>query len=78
VNRIWTQAEADFILANAERLKDWELAQELSKLRGHEVTLASARQKRQRLRLKKLPGRGVCGLLIYKGEAEGLALILPS
>ena len=76
MNQIWTDAETDYILANAGRLKDFELAEQLTQLSGRPVTLAAVRQKRQRLRLKKRPGRGRCELHLFRPEVSGLALYL--
>lgn len=54
--KTWTADEKIFIEQNALKLTDTQLHEELSK-RGGSHSLASVRKYRQRLSLKKLPGR---------------------
>lgn len=56
----WTEAEKRFIRENASRLKDHELAARLSQILGRPISMASVRQERQRMGIKKKHGRGVC------------------
>jgi hypothetical protein len=59
-NLVWTDAQKEFIRANADKLKDVELAVALSKICQRHVTLNSVRQTRQRLGIRKKQGRGIC------------------
>lgn len=74
MNVVWTPAEKDFVARNAHLLKDWELAQALTRLTGRRVTPASARQARQRLGIKKAQGRGRCEVLSRPVPALGIGL----
>lgn len=58
----WTARQMEFLLANWPTMKDEEIADALGK------TLKSVRRRRERLELKKLHGRGVCGA----AEDQGL------
>lgn len=59
-NIIWTDAQKEFIRANADKLKDWQLAAALSRICFRPVSLYSVRQVRQRLGIRKKQGRGLC------------------
>lgn len=60
MNQVWTESDKNFVKTNANRLTDRELAVELGKISGRNVTLAAARKLRQRLGINKENGRGVC------------------
>jgi len=62
MNRIWSEAEKQFVAANAGVLSDKDGAAKLSQKSGRNITVHAYRKQRQRLQLKKRPGRGVCGL----------------
>ena len=59
-NKIWTDATKIFIRENCDKLKDRELAEEISKMIGKTVTMEATRKQRQKLKIKKSPGREVC------------------
>jgi hypothetical protein len=59
-NVVWSDAQKEFVRANADKLKDHQLAATLSKICDRKVTLYSVRQIRQRLGIKKKQGRGLC------------------
>lgn len=62
MNKIWSDAEKAYIRANAATMKDKELAQKLESMTGRKVSLQSLRKQRQKLRIAKKPGRGICGV----------------
>jgi len=68
MNIKWTIADKNFIRHNAHRLKDSEIADQLTSNSGRVFTLESVRKMRQKLGIKKQAGRGVCGVI--KGGAE--------
>lgn len=70
LNKKWTNAEKEYIKANAHRLYDRELASRLSEMSGRRVTLDSVRKVRQKLGVKKSRGRGLCNL--QKGMPDEL------
>jgi len=53
----WNQAEIDFLVKNAGTLTDAEVAEQLSKMTGRNITRTACTQRRARLGLKKLRGR---------------------
>ena len=63
MNKKWTQAEEDFVMQSAELLTDKQGAAELSKISGRNITVDAWRKKRQHLKIKKKPGRGVCAVV---------------
>ena len=63
MNEVWTEAEKNFIRETAERLTDEAGAIELSKVAGRIITVDAWRKKRQKLKIKKKPGRGVCAIV---------------
>lgn len=60
VNRVWTEAEKNFVRANAGVMSDARLADRLSLLTGRTVTTNSVRHVRTRMGLTKKSGRGIC------------------
>jgi hypothetical protein len=68
MNTKWSETEKSFIRENAHRLKDIEIADELTISSGRPVTLQSVRKMRQKLGIKKLSGRGVCGVITIGGN----------
>lgn len=60
MNLVWSETELKFLIENAGRLKDAEVAATLSRLTGRHVTLAAVRHARLRLGIKKRHGPGVC------------------
>ena len=43
-------------------MKDKDLAEELSKKAGRNISMAALRKHRQRLKIEKISGRGRCGV----------------
>ena len=68
MNQVWSQAEKEFIKDAADRLTDEAGAIELSKVCGRIVTVNAWRKQRQKMGIKKNPGRGVCS--VKEGEKE--------
>lgn len=62
MNQVWTPIEEQFIKENAGRVSDEVGAAQLSKIVGREITVYAWRKKRQKMGLRKAPGRGVCKL----------------
>ena len=60
MNQVWTEAEKAFIRDTAGNLTDEQGAVELSKVCGRTITVDAWRKQRQKMGIKKLPGRGVC------------------
>ena len=62
MNQVWTEAERQFIKDSAGTLTDEAGAIELSKVCGRIVTVNAWRKQRQKMGIKKNPGRGVCSV----------------
>ena len=62
MNQVWSTAEKEFIKDAAGRLTDEAGAIELSKVCGRIVTVNAWRKQRQKMGIKKNPGRGVCSI----------------
>jgi hypothetical protein len=60
MNQVWTKAERDYVLNNACRMRDADIAAALSRLTGRLVTLHAVRHIRQRGGTSKRMGRGIC------------------
>ena len=60
VNKTWSKEDKDYVLENAGRMLDQEIADNLGLRTGKVVTLYSVRHIRQRLGIRKKEGRGVC------------------
>jgi hypothetical protein len=81
MNQIWTDTEKEFIRQNAGILTDQQGADQLSRISGRDITVNAWRKQRQKLKLAKKPGRGICQLAndfeeqlkAMKQEAEELA-----
>lgn len=63
MNKIWTDTEIAFVKANASKLTDVQGAAKLSELLGRSVSVHAWRKQRQKMGLRKQPGRGVCKLV---------------
>ena len=68
MNTRWSEAEQNFIRENAHRMMDAEIAKELTRSSGRTVTLCSVRKMRQSLGIKKIAGRGRCGVINSGGN----------
>ena len=62
MNQVWSEAEKAFIRDSAGRLTDEAGSIELSKVCGRVVTVNAWRKQRQKMGIKKNPGRGVCSV----------------
>ena len=62
MNQVWTEAERQFIKDSAGTLTDEAGAIELSKVCGRIITVNAWRKQRQKMGIKKNPGRGVCSV----------------
>jgi len=62
MNQVWTEAERQFIKDSAGTLTDEAGAVELSKVCGRIITVNAWRKQRQKMGIKKNPGRGVCSV----------------
>jgi len=62
MNQVWSEAEKQFIRESAGTLTDEAGAIELSKVCGRVVTVNSWRKQRQKMGIKKNPGRGICSI----------------
>ena len=62
MNQVWSQAEKEFIKDAAGRLTDEAGAIELSKVCGRVITVNAWRKQRQKMGIKKKPGRGICSV----------------
>lgn len=58
----WTDQLKVAIIQNCDKMTDAELAEHLSKLANTTIKKDTVRKQRQKLRLKKVPGRGKCEL----------------
>lgn len=60
MNKIWSDSERQFIVNNAGKLKDKQLAAKLTQMTGRLISIQSVRKQRQKLGITKKPGRGKC------------------
>lgn len=60
MNKIWSEAERQFIRDNAGKLKDKQLAAKLTQTTGRLISIQSVRKQRQKMGITKKPGRGKC------------------
>jgi hypothetical protein len=66
MNVKWSENDKKFIRENAHCMKDQEIADALTNATGRKVTLQAVRKMRQKMGVKKQPGRGICGLVEEK------------
>ena len=71
MNKVWNDAEKEFIRDNAGNLTDKILSVKLTQITGRRVTLEAVRKQRQKMGISKQPGRGICALVESKNEAAG-------
>jgi len=74
MNKIWTDNERNFIRENASKMKDRELAEELSKTSGRNITIQSVRKVRQKMGIAKKHGRGICAIVEKEKQPVGIAV----
>lgn len=79
MNSIWTEAERNFVKQNASKLTDEVIAAKLSLMCNREITKQAVRKQRQKMHLKKQPGRGVCKLVEQKkvSQSSNVARAVP-
>ena len=70
MNIKWTEDEKDYIRENAATMKDIDIAGNLTIKSGRNITLDAVRKVRQQLGIIKQRGRGVCGVVYEKLEAQ--------
>ena len=70
MNQVWTEAERQFIKDSAEALTDEAGAIELSKVCGRIITVNAWRKQRQKMGIKKNPGRGICSVKKEEGACD--------
>lgn len=72
MNRKWNDAELNYIKDNAATMKDKDLLVKLAEFTNgtRRISLQSLRKIRQRLGLKKVSGRGYCGLYTEEKPVE--------
>jgi hypothetical protein len=77
MNKIWSEIEVAFIKENAGKLTDAKGAEKLSQLVGRPISVHAWRKQRQKMALRKLPGRSVCRLAgeAFVGESFEAALV---
>lgn len=63
MNKVWLESERQYIRDNSNEKKDVEIAKELTRMTGRNVSLQAVRKQRQKMGLNKMPGRGICGLV---------------
>ena len=68
----WTDMEVDFVKKNADKLTDKDGARQLSELTQKNITTYAWRKQRQKLGLRKKPGRGVSKLVEPVGEQKAI------
>jgi hypothetical protein len=73
MNQVWTKAEKQFIRDSAERLTDEAGSIELSKVCGRIISVNAWRKQRQKMGIKKNPGRGVCSVKESGPKCEHLS-----
>ena len=66
-NEIWSEAEKQFIRDSAGHLTDAAGSVELSKVAGRTITIDAWRKQRQKLGIRKKPGRGICAVINSDG-----------
>ena len=68
MNKVWSDAEKEFIKSNAGKLTDKILSVKLTQITGRRVTLQAVRKQRQKMGISKQPGRGRCELTQEKQD----------
>jgi len=63
VNKVWTETEKLFIRDTANHMTDEQGSSELSRITGRLITVDAWRKQRQKLGIKKKPGRGICAVV---------------
>ena len=66
MRQIWSYSDRQFIKDNANTMKDYDIAIELSKRCNRLVTTHAVRKQRQQMGILKQPGRGVCKTVVQE------------
>jgi hypothetical protein len=56
----WTDAEREYVRANANTMTDEVIAHNLTLITGRPIDKRSARWQRRQMGIKKMRGRGIC------------------
>ena len=75
MNNVWSDIERQFIRDMADKVTDVMGARQLSEIVGRTITTNAWRKQRQKLGIKKAPGRGVCKLV--DGGVENAQTQIP-
>lgn len=62
MNVKWKESEKEYVRINCANIKDKDIARHLTLLAGRVVSLHAVRKLRQSMGLKKMQGRGICGM----------------
>ena len=76
MNKVWNDAEKDYIRTHAASMKDRELAKKLTEMTGRHVTIQAVRKQRQKMGLVKAQGRGVCSLKERPTASDTIAQVV--
>lgn len=68
MNSKWGLSEDQYIRVNAATLKDEQIAENLTKLLGRQVSTQAVRKRRQKLGIRKQKGRGKCVVIEQEGK----------
>lgn len=63
MNKVWQEHENQYIRDNAAKMTDKDLAISLSKIAGRTISMGALRKQRQKLKISKGNGRGVCKVI---------------
>jgi len=74
MNKIWSEAEKQYVKDNAGKMRDQDIATELTKKSGRKVSLQAVRKQRQKLGIAKKPGRGICSVVQGKVPQPRMAI----
>jgi len=77
MNKVWHENEKDYIRQNAATMTDEEIAKTLTVQLNRPVTLQAVRKQRQKLKIVKAHGRGVCKLAekpLLDGSSIGMGV----
>ena len=69
-NYVWNMERDNFVRENAGRLKDADLAVEMTRRFGHPFSLAAIRLQRKKLGVFKENGRGLCKVKNRDGASD--------
>ena len=77
MNKVWTQEEKDFIRQNSAYMRDKDMAEAISKIRGKKVSVQALRKQRAKLGINKMGGRGNFNLVKQQGtQSHNIARVI--